>query len=86
MYRCELCGQITKPGQPSFKVVTETRERTYLLPQEPSPARRGGSGRRSRRAADPSDGIGHEIVTEKLVCADCAATFPRDESSSSPGQ
>jgi hypothetical protein len=72
MYRCELCGKLTKPGQPSLKVVTETRERTYLPPQEPAPTRRGGQGRRPRRKAAPSDGAGREIVTEKLVCADCA--------------
>jgi hypothetical protein len=80
MYRCELCGEITRPGQPSFKVVTETRERTYLPPQDPPSGRRGGGkGRRSRRPGTPSDGIGREIVTEKLVCADCAAAFQTDE-------
>jgi hypothetical protein len=78
MYRCELCGELTKPGQPSYKVVTETRERTYLPPQEPSPMRRGGRGR-SRRTKAPSDGIGREIVTEKLVCADCAAKQESDD-------
>ena len=72
MYRCEICGQITKPGQPSYKLVTETRERNYPPPAErprPSNAR----SNRSRRRSAPSDGIGREIVTEKLVCADCAA-------------
>jgi hypothetical protein len=72
MYRCEICGQITKPGQPSFKVVTETRERSYPPPTVQSGG--GSAGRaRSRRPSTPSDGIGREIVIEKLVCADCAA-------------
>jgi len=79
MYRCELCGQLTKPGEPSHKVVTETRERTYLPPQEPATTRRGGHGRRSRRSRAPSDGAGCEIVTEKLVCAECAAAFESDD-------
>jgi hypothetical protein len=78
MYRCELCGQLTKPGQPSHKVVTETRERTYLPPQEPPTTPRGGYGR-PRRTKAPSDGIGREIVTEKLVCADCAEGLDQDE-------
>ena len=78
MYRCELCGQLTEPGQPSHKVVTEIRERTYLPPQEPPTTRRGGFGR-SRRTKAPSDGIGHEVVTEKLVCAACAEGLEPDE-------
>jgi hypothetical protein len=78
MYRCELCGQLTKPGQPSYKVVTETRERTYLPPQDPAPMRRGGRGRRSRGPANPSDGTGREIVIEKLVCSVCASAHETD--------
>jgi hypothetical protein len=77
MYRCEICGQLTKPGQPSFKVVTDTREKTYLPPAEQP--RRKPRGPRSRRPPTPSDGIGREIVTEKLVCADCAAAHEADE-------
>jgi hypothetical protein len=78
MYRCELCGQLTKPGQPSYKVVTETRERTYLPQQEPPTTRQGGHGR-SRRTKVQSDGVGREIVTEKLVCEDCVPGFEGDE-------
>lgn len=80
MYRCEKCGQITKPGQPSNKIVTETRERTYLPPQQdPGNDRRGGRRGRSRRSKAPSDGIGREIVTEMLLCDDCAAAIETDE-------
>lgn len=79
MYRCELCGQLTRPGQPAHKVVTETRERSYLPPQESTPTRRGGRSRRSRRPARASDGVGREIVTERLVCSACADSHQPEE-------
>lgn len=74
MYRCEICNQLTKPGQPSTKVVTDTRERNYPPPAV-QPRKSNSRGPRSRRRSAPSDGIGREIVTEKLVCPDCAAEY-----------
>ena len=78
MYRCEICDQLTTSGQPSYKVVTDTRERNYPPPAD-QPRSSSARGARWRRRSAPSDGIGREIVTEKLVCADCAAEYATND-------
>lgn len=78
MFKCELCGACSKPGQKSEEVVTNVREKNY-------PKREGanvgykdrrGTKVRSRRDDDWVDdlgGTGWEIGQVKKVigCDDC---------------
>jgi len=62
MFICqnEGCGRISEPGQPQHKVVTETREKTYIR-----------RFRRYDRTWDQEEVLGSEIVKEIRVCPDC---------------
>jgi hypothetical protein len=56
MYQCQRCGKQSEPRQGQFKVVVETRQRTYF----------GGKN------GQDIVGEGHEIVRELVVGKCCA--------------
>lgn len=65
MYRCQMCGQSTKPGQPIQRVVTQTRIKEY------HPRVYWTPGKAGRKVEDPG-GEGREIAKELKVCPDCS--------------
>ena len=77
MYRCELCGDIVKPGTPAIKRVVESREREYP-PRADAPTTKGRPGGRRRRVKGDPGGSGREIVCERLLCPVCAERDPVD--------
>ena len=78
MYRCELCGDVVKPGTPAIKRVVETRQREYP-PRGDAPMTQGRPGGRRRRAKGDPGGSGLEIVCERLLCPACAEKNPADD-------
>jgi len=65
MYKCQMdgCGKVTKPRQPTNRIVTETREKIY----EVFPKKKWGKNRDS----EPKLVRGSEIVQEISVCPEC---------------
>ena len=73
MYRCELCGETSAPGEQAHHVIVETREVSYpRRSHSQAPTRRKDRQKRARWGADPG-GEGAEIVDEALACTACAA-------------
>lgn len=66
MFNCERCGKTSQPGQPSYRKVVETREKTYPYR---SHANRGGPF----DIRDDPGGTGTEIVREITICEECHA-------------
>lgn len=64
MYRCQMCGQSTKPGDPIRRVVMKTREKDY------QPRKYKLPGKNKMEVRDPG-GCGREIVKELAVCGVC---------------
>lgn len=52
MFKCDLCGEQSKPNQKAIKIVLETRERKYV----------------NLVAGVPKESVGHEIVREAISC------------------
>lgn len=77
MYRCELCGDVAKPGTAAIKRVVVTRRREYP-PRTDAPTRKSRPGDRRRRAKGDPGGSGREIVREQLLCPTCAENNPID--------
>lgn len=67
MITCGLCGQQTKPGENTFRVVTEWREKTYPRREK---ANRFRKDRKMETSDDPG-GVGYEIAKEVGACGDC---------------
>lgn len=59
MFRCANCKNITPPGTPQEKMVTETREKTYT--------------HQTGRGTKQTQGL--EIVKEVGVCPPCFLTM-----------
>lgn len=74
MYRCAHCGKISLPGSRAYRVVLETRSKTYPYRSKVNPYRRRlRSGKIDRQPRDDSGGVGREIVREIVVCPKCAS-------------
>jgi len=58
MFKCELSGRVSVPGEKPVRVVLETRERIYTV--------------KTRDNKDKEIGRGTEIVREALVCREVA--------------
>lgn len=56
MFRCQVSGRVSKPGEKPFKVVTKTRPKTYTNTKK--------VGERTVEFTT----TGWEIVEEKIVC------------------
>lgn len=55
MYRCAISGKVSKSGEPAYKVVLETRPKTYF--------------KKDIKTGEPRKvGEGFEIVKEVIVC------------------
>lgn len=54
MFRCQISGRVSKPGEKAFKVITETRPKTYY--------------RKDKNGNQIKIGEGREIVKELTVC------------------
>lgn len=68
MYKCQKCGKVTDPGEKLNKVVTSTREKTYvnaILGKDGNPIK--------DRFGNISEKISHgsEICGEMCVCSKC---------------
>lgn len=72
MYQCELCGEISAPGEQAHVVIVETREVSYpSRSHSQPPSRRKDRTKRKRWGSDPG-GEGAEIVNESIACGACA--------------
>lgn len=77
MYRCELCGETSKPGEQAYHVITETRDVDYpRRSHSQAPMKRKDRTKRKRWRPDPG-GNGAEIVDESLACSECAVRVGR---------
>lgn len=56
MFKCQVSGRVSKPGEKPFKIVTKTREKVYE------------NKKRSRDKIIEFTTTGWEIVEEKVVC------------------
>jgi hypothetical protein len=73
MYRCELCNHVSEPRQPAFRVVLETRPRSYPKREKANPCyKRFRDGTKFVRRHDRG-GFGLECAREATVCGRCAA-------------
>lgn len=57
MFKCEICGNITKPNEKQYKKVVETREKTYSYID---------------KYGNEKTSTGSEIVKEINICEKCA--------------
>ena len=57
MFKCELCGKITKAGEKQHKKVVKTRDKTYINIDK------NGNEKKT---------TGTEIVKEINICEECA--------------
>ena len=71
MFRCEECGKVVPAGVSAVKVVISERVKEYLERTATNPR---GRGMRATRTIDRG-GVGREIVSEKMMCPECAAMF-----------
>lgn len=62
MFRCGKCNQLSQPGEPAVRVVTENRDRTYPYREY---AMKKGRGANRKWIADPG-GVGFEVAKEEL--------------------
>jgi|GEM_PF-2878669 len=84
MYKCELCGKISKPRTPSHKVVLETRTMFFSLrPKAFACWKQEGNRKKFVRPDDPG-GMGKQIVKEATVCQDCTKRFSANEEKTEP--
>ena len=73
MYRCELCGALSKPGQRAIHIIVKTRPVSYpARANSQAPVKRNDRTKRKRWRSDPG-GTGNEIVDQALVCRVCAS-------------
>ena len=72
MYRCEICGHLSQPRQPAFKVTLETRRRFYPhRPKVNACYKRIRTGTKFVHT-DDRGGVGEETAREATACAACA--------------
>ncbi len=72
VYRCELCNRVSEPRQPAFKIVLETRPRSYPRRERVNACyKRFRYGTKFVHTDDPG-GTGAERAREATVCAGCA--------------
>lgn len=66
MYRCAISGKVSQPGEPAYKVVTQTRNKVYFQNQIGKNGKPvlDSEGRNVKYRA----GTGTEIVQEVIVC------------------
>lgn len=67
MIRCGFCNTLTTPGEPTFKVVIEWREKIYPRREDANKFKREG---KIEFSADPG-GTGIEIAKELSACKSC---------------
>lgn len=85
MYRCEICGESSKPGDQAYHIIVETRDVSYpRRAHSQAPMKRKDRTKRKRWRPDPG-GSGMEIVNEALACVDCAAKYSRKVHGAGPG-
>ncbi len=65
-FRCEACGKSSPAGTPQTKVITNTRQKTYIKVVE------GKYGPKTLVM-----GQGQETVTEKNLCVKCVETLDK---------
>jgi hypothetical protein len=72
MFRCEICGNVSQPRQPSFKIPVETRAVIYPKRSRVNACKKEfPRGRRFVRTDDPG-GVGREAAREATACGECA--------------
>jgi hypothetical protein len=73
MFRCDFCGHITAPRTNAFRIILETRPKSYPFRSQANPFRRRlPGGKIDDKPRDDSGGNGTEIVREAIVCPACA--------------
>ena len=77
MYRCELCGEISPPRMPAYRLAVETRacHHPKRLNALTEPSGKDGKTRLSLRKRRHKEtdvgGLGTAIVKEQLICPGC---------------
>lgn len=71
MFRCEQCSKVVPAGVSAVKVVTAYRDKEYPERTATNPR---GRGFRATRTIDRG-GRGREIVTEVMMCPECATAY-----------
>lgn len=69
MFRCEECSKVVPAGVSAEKVIMSERVKEYPERTATNPR---GRGMRATRTIDRG-GVGREIVSEKMMCPECAA-------------
>lgn len=57
MFKCELCGKITKAGEKQTKKIIKTRDKIYSYKD---------------KKGNEKESVGKEIVKEINICEECA--------------
>jgi len=73
MYRCELCNHVSEPRQPAFRVILETRPRSYPPREKVNACYKRVPGGTKFKRTDDRGGFGLECAREATVCGRCAA-------------
>ncbi|MEZ6130863.1 MAG: hypothetical protein R3C59_19505 [Planctomycetaceae bacterium] len=73
MFRCQICGQVSRSGTRANKVVLVSRARNYSQRGGHEGFQRRFRGVRPPKVEYDKGGKGHEIVREVLACEACAA-------------
>src|SRR5688572_23080289 len=81
MYRCEICGALSQPRQPAFRIPFETRRKFYpKRPKVNACRKRLKTGGTKFVHIDDRGGAGHEIAREVTACGACAARIAEQRS------
>jgi hypothetical protein len=74
MYRCEICGVVSKPRQPAYRIPFETRRTFYpYRPKVNACYKRLKGGGTKFVHTDDRGGAGYETAREVTACGACAA-------------
>lgn len=81
MFKCQMCGACSKPGEKAQEVVTQIRERTYPKRTKANIGYKDKRGHRVRSKSnsdreDDQGGTGWEIsqVRKVIGCDECTGT------------
>ncbi|PYS12326.1 MAG: hypothetical protein DMG15_14650 [Acidobacteria bacterium] len=72
MYKCQICGNISEPRSPAFRLTLKTRDVYYKKREKVNGCykRLPSGGTKFVRTDDPG-GVGRECVHEAIVCHAC---------------
>lgn len=73
MFRCQLSGQNSKPGQKAVRVVLETRRKAYIVTKKAPMGTKDDKGEPVKEIIETV--YGHEIVKEVLALPEVAQEY-----------